>query len=127
MPTPTSAPGAVVIREFYRAYDFPIPADFMDIDAAVEQQESNDEIRGGIAAARARLATILSLEKESISTMRLRRGMSQKQLAAAIGTSQPHIARIEAGRDNVLLKTANLLATALGVTLADVNRALGYT
>lgn len=52
--------------------------------------------------------------------------MSQRQLATAIGTSQPHIARIESGRDNVLLKTANLLSQALGVPLAEVNDALGF-
>lgn len=62
----------------------------------------------------------------TLATLRMRRGWSQKQLAEAIGTSQPHIARIENGRDNVLLATANQLAKALGVTLDEINRCLGF-
>jgi transcriptional regulator with XRE-family HTH domain len=56
----------------------------------------------------------------------MRHGWSQKQLAEAIGTSQPHIARIENGRDNVLLATANQLARALQVSLEQINAALGF-
>jgi len=47
-------------------------------------------------------------------------------LAEAIGTSQPHIARIKNGRDNVMLDTANQLARALGVSLEEINTALGF-
>jgi DNA-binding XRE family transcriptional regulator len=93
---------------------------------APEEQERDPKVRAGIARARARLAEDLPIERKSIAYFRLRLGMSQKQLADAIGTSQPHIARIEAGRDNVLLKTANSLARALNTTLGEVNQALGY-
>lgn len=80
-----------------------------------------------LEAARRRIADKLPGSKITLAKLRLRRGWSQKRLAEAIGTSQPHIARIENGRDNVLLSTANELARALGVTLDEINIALGYS
>ena len=53
----------------------------------------------------------------SLARLRLERGYSQQQLAAAIGTSQPHIAKIEAGRTALMFDTATRLADALGATL----------
>lgn len=61
-----------------------------------------------------------------MAKLRRKQGWSQKKLAAAIGTSQLHIARIENGRDDVLLATANQLAKALNVSLEEISAALGY-
>lgn len=70
--------------------------------------------------ARAALATeILADAPISLAKVRLQRGFSQEQLARAIGTSQPHIARIEAGA-SLLWNTAVRLADALGVSLDDL-------
>lgn len=123
--SPTSRPANIVWLDGFRAEDIPVPDGFVDIDAAVEERERSDPaFPPRLQAARMRLAN--RLEPRSLAHLRLRCGLSQKQLADAIGTSQPHIARIESGRDNVLLKTANALAGALRVTLADINVALGY-
>jgi DNA-binding XRE family transcriptional regulator len=124
--TPATAPSNVTVCDFYRVDDFPMPDGFVDIDSAVEEQERDPGIRAGIARARMRLAEQLPFEQNSLAYLRMRSGLSQKQLAEKIGTSQPHIARIESGRDNVLLRTANLLAKALDSTLDEINRALGY-
>lgn len=110
----------------FRPSDVPIPDGFEDIDAVVEALERDPQGRAGLKAARARLGGKLQSKVPGLAALRLRRGLSQKQLADAIGTSQPHIARIEKGRDNVLLATANQLARALGVTLDEVNSALGF-
>jgi len=113
-------------REVFRPSDVPIPDGFEDIDAVVETLEREPHRRAALKGARQRLAGKLESKVGGLATLRLRRGLSQKQLADAIGTSQPHIARIEKGRDNVLLATANQLARALGVTLDEVNAALGF-
>lgn len=113
-------------REEFRATDVPVPDGFEDIDAAVEALERQPERRALLRAARRRLAQKLGPTGGGLATLRLSKGLSQKQVAEAIGTSQPHIARIENGRDNVLLATANQLARALDVTLNDINAALGF-
>ena len=56
----------------------------------------------------------------SLAKLRLSRGYSQQQLAKAIGTSQPHIAKIEAGKVELQFGTASRLADALGVKLDEL-------
>lgn len=48
---------------------------------------------------------------------RKRAGLSQSDLAARMGTKQPHIARIEGGTTLPSLETLNRLAAALGQRL----------
>jgi transcriptional regulator with XRE-family HTH domain len=73
-----------------------------------------------LVKARQKIAEVFYDEQGSVVTRaRLMRGWSQKQLADAIGTSQPHIARIESGRDTLLLTTAARLADALGQDRAE--------
>lgn len=102
-----------------------MPDGFEDVDSYVAQRESDPKNAAMLTAARQRLANKL-VQTPTLAKLRLKQGWSQKQLAAAIGTSQPHIARIENGRDNVLLATANQLAKALNVSLEEINAALGY-
>ncbi|MBB2930991.1 helix-turn-helix domain-containing protein [Paraburkholderia silvatlantica] len=54
---------------------------------------------------------------DSIAAARLRAGLSQAKLAEAIGTSQSHIAKIEAGKVQIQFATAAQLADALKITL----------
>jgi transcriptional regulator with XRE-family HTH domain len=56
----------------------------------------------------------------NVMTLRSERGMTQAQLAAAIGVSQPRIARIERGDANPRLVTLAKLAHALDVTLSEL-------
>ncbi|WP_162878183.1 helix-turn-helix transcriptional regulator [Trinickia diaoshuihuensis] len=60
---------------------------------------------------------------DSIAAARLRAGLSQAKLGEAIGTSQSHIAKIEAGKVQIQFSTAMQLADALNITL-DSLRAL---
>ncbi|WP_223991252.1 helix-turn-helix domain-containing protein [Cupriavidus pampae] len=65
---------------------------------------------------------------DSVSKLRLARGLSQQQLAAAMETSQSHIAKIEAGQVRLYFETAKRLARALNVGLDQIEPLLpGYT
>ena len=56
--------------------------------------------------------------EQKLAALRTRRGMTQKQLATRLGVSQPHIAKLEAGRaKNIELHTLCRWATALGAKL----------
>jgi DNA-binding Xre family transcriptional regulator len=56
--------------------------------------------------------------EQKLATLRTRRGMTQAQLAERLGVSQPHIAKLEAGRArNIELHTLCRWATALGAKL----------
>jgi DNA-binding XRE family transcriptional regulator len=68
--------------------------------------------------------TVLAGKSVSLRTLRLRKGMSQAQLAAAIGTQQPHVVRIERGQADPQLDTCRRLARALGVDLNTLDQAL---
>lgn len=64
-----------------------------------------------------------SLEKllsADLTRIRTSAGMTHRDLAAATGISQEHIARIESKGKNVTLKTIESFATALGVDPLDL-------
>ena len=125
-PAAISAPAVIAWADFYRADDVAIPEGFVDIDEAVESLEKDPTVKSGMESARTRIAEQIPIHDRGLAYLRLRRGWSQKRLADAIGTSQSHIARIEAGRSNVFLDTANQLARALGTTIVEINNALGF-
>ncbi|MDP1697907.1 MAG: helix-turn-helix transcriptional regulator [Xanthomonadaceae bacterium] len=60
----------------------------------------------------------------TLRTLRLRKGLSQQQLANAIGTSQPHIARIEGGADNLNIDTCRRIGRVLEVDMNSLDHAL---
>ena len=56
--------------------------------------------------------------EQKLAALRTQRGMTQAQLAARLGVSQPHIAKLEAGRaKNIELHTLCRWAIALGAKL----------
>jgi DNA-binding Xre family transcriptional regulator len=56
--------------------------------------------------------------EQKLAALRAQRGMTQAQLAERLGVSQPHIAKLEAGRaKNIELNTLCRWATALGAKL----------
>lgn len=57
------------------------------------------------------------LVPDSLAKLRLRRGMSQTQLAQILKTSQSHIAKIESGTVKLYWQTATKLADALDISL----------
>ena len=56
--------------------------------------------------------------EQELAALRARRGLTQQQLAARMGISQPAIAKLESGRvKNLELRTLSRWATALGANL----------
>jgi DNA-binding XRE family transcriptional regulator len=64
---------------------------------------------------------------KTLASVRLSRGYSQQQVAAAIGTSQPAIAKLEAGSVNIFWDTGKRLAQALGLSLPELDAVLTAT
>jgi DNA-binding XRE family transcriptional regulator len=54
----------------------------------------------------------------NVLRLRVQRGMTQKQLAAALGVKQPRIAQIEGAEANLGLETLDGLARVFGVDTA---------
>lgn len=57
---------------------------------------------------------------ETLRTLRARRGMTRRALAAQSRVSERYIAQMEAGTGNASLLVARALATALGVSLTEL-------
>ena len=62
--------------------------------------------------------------KPSVRALRLKAGMSQAELAAKMKTSQPQVARMESGKQDIQFSTMKSLATALGVDVHVILDAL---
>ncbi len=87
-----------------------------DFDALMAELESDPSSAGELTAASAWVAdTFYAKEGETIRTARLRKGLSQIQLAALLCTSQPQVAKIESGKVDLQHSTLTKLAAALGV------------
>ena len=71
----------------------------------------------GLAREVDELVNEMKLEQELVA-LREKRGLSQRELAARIGTTQPYVAKLESGRiKNLGLRTLAKYATALDATL----------
>lgn len=96
-----------------------------EFDAFMADLEKDPAHAAGFAEARTWVADSFYAEDGvTIRTIRLRAGLTQKQLAIAIGTSQPQIAKIESGRLDPALSTCKRLSHALGVSLDVISDAM---
>ena len=57
---------------------------------------------------------------ERVRELRVKKGLSQFDLASHCNYEKSTISRIENGRTNITLKTAFILSTALEVTISDL-------
>lgn len=101
-----------------------VPEGFRDVGDIVAEAEQNDQDRSALAEARRILAERFYSSENSIRTLRLKAGLSQKALGERMGTSQSHIARIESNGSSVEIRTAASLARALDIDLCAVVSAL---
>lgn len=103
----------------------PVPSGYTTIDEVIAEFERDPAAREELKRGRQWVAeTVLAGQPQSLRVLRLRKGMSQAQLAEAIGTQQPHIARIERGQADVRLETCRRIAQVLGVDLNTLDQAL---
>ena len=89
-----------------------------ELDALIGELESNPEVRNQAAA----LDAAQHRRRQLFRELRERRNarMSQVELAERVGTSQPAVARIEAGLADPKLSTLDRFAAALGYELRHV-------
>ena len=122
----TSA-GSNVIAVTVAQFDPPQRDDWRDIGDFVERWERDPRKAAALARARQELAHELMPQAGSLAELRLRKGLSQAQLAARLDMAQPNISRLEAGATDPLLSTITRLATALDTPVESVIAALNRT
>jgi DNA-binding XRE family transcriptional regulator len=94
-------------------------------DDFMGQLEADPAHAAGFAEARAWVAeTLYGSEPDTIKSLRLKSGLTQVKLAAAMDTSQAQIAKIESGRHDPSMSTCRKLGKVLGVSLDVIGAAL---
>jgi DNA-binding XRE family transcriptional regulator len=93
------------------------------ISELIAERQNDPRKAAALMRARKKIAGIITSEGVSIASLRLAKGMSQQQLADAMGVKQPYIARIERGED-VKISTIVSLAKALGESTESVFKAM---
>ncbi len=91
----------------------------------LREREQNDvSFKARMIEARKLLADEIEdvLPEDSLTTRRLKKGLSQQGLANILGTSQSHVAKIEAGKVDIYFDTATKIADALQITLDDLRK-----
>lgn len=97
----------------------PLPEGFVDIDDLVAEQEKDPVARQAIAEGRQAVADeYYAGETRPLAWYRLKKGWSQKDLAARLSTSQSYIARLEAGAIDPQVSTLQRLAVVFEVPAA---------
>lgn len=125
VPAVTTRPAQVIPFISPSPAEEPIPPGYTTIDKIVAKFERDPAAKEELRRGRQWVAeTVLAGQPQSLRVLRLRKGMSQAQLAEAIGTQQPHIARIERGQADVRLETCRRIAQVLGVDLNTLDQAL---
>lgn len=126
-PAATTVPPRAKVIEFpgKEPPEAPVPPGYTTIDELIAEFERDPEAKEELRRGRKWLArTVYRDQPKSLRVLRLLKGMSQAQLAEAIGTQQPHIARIENGQADVRLETCRRIAKVLGVDLNTLDQAL---
>jgi hypothetical protein len=97
-------------------------SDELDLDAYISEEDSVTQ--RAVAEQGAWVADTFYPGDETLATLRLRSGLSQKEFAALCGIRQPHISRYESGKHEPGLIQADRMARVLGVTLERLAQAV---
>lgn len=124
--TATSSTRAPVF--FFEAYTQPqtaTPAKHTSISQLAAEWEQDAEGSAALEEGRQWVAdSFYGEDGDTVRTLRLRKGWSQARLAEVLATSQPHVARIERGTENLTIETCRKLSRALGIDLNTLDQAL---
>ena len=90
---------------------------FSAFDALVAEMESSPESAAQLSEGRRWVGSTFYSDKVTLASLRLAKGLSQKQFGHLAGLAQSHVSRYESGRHEPSISTAQKMATALGVTL----------
>lgn len=111
----TGSLAPVVYREFSPPGPIPL-TNTVGLNSLLAEFESDEEMASMLARSRKDLAASLyEDEPNTLSACRLAAGLSQLQLAKLVGTSQPHIARIEGGTTDPGTDLVARIAKALNI------------
>lgn len=115
----------VHIFEDYTASAPQTPAKHTEISDLIAQWEKDDRKRAALEDARRWIADAFYEEDgDTVRTLRLRKGWSQTRLAEELATSQPHVARIERGTENLAITTCRKLCDALEIDMNTLDLVL---
>ena len=114
--SPSARPTALVIEcEFNVARPIPLP-NTRSLDAVLAEFSAIPDVADRFPDARRQLAGAwYGGPEDTLSSIRLREGLSQQELAGMAATSQSHIARIELGKNDPTTEVVSRIAAALGV------------
>lgn len=118
----TTSDGTVVVIEATVVHP-PQPTGFRSIEDRLAEMERNPKRAEALDKARRRLAKTLQPDAP-LAALRMSRGLSQRELAGRLGTSQSRLSRIEAGLDDPRLSTVRKLADALAVDVNAIDEAI---
>jgi DNA-binding transcriptional regulator YiaG len=108
----------------------PIPAGYTEIGEVVQKSEANPRRAEALARARKRLASQFeeTEQKITLSSLRLRSGLSQAQVADLLGNSQSSYSMIESGkRSDIFHSTFERLVEIFGVSRDQLAEAFKNT
>lgn len=95
---------------------------------SIEELESRLKKYAGfteeMATARNWVSETIYPNQLTLRSLRLSQGLTQTMLARAIGTSQPHLARMENGQGDIMRETMRRLCSALNVDMNTLDKAL---
>lgn len=120
---PSSAVCDVLYAEFGVPGSRPLPGG-TPVSDYLKHLEADTRSAAELAAARRRLAQLIGVEPQSLRGLRLAAGLSQTILAERAGSTQPYIARIEAGSADPSTDMLARIANALGVDAVNVFAAI---
>lgn len=104
--------------------DEPLPDGFVSLDSVIDEFERDEVGQAAMVEARQSVGGALYQDQPPrLATYRLAKGWSQKRLAAAIGTSQSHVGRLETGRLDPQISTVRRLCAVLGISIDEFDRA----
>ena len=96
----------------------------IDIDDILSEFDDNQEVQEALERASKWMAEQYYSEESSIKALRLRKGMSQQQLAEAIGSKQSYVSRVEKGCEDLRASSIKKLAEALDVEPSIILKSL---
>ncbi len=122
--SPSTSIGNIIFGEFSAQRPIPLP-NTASLESLMEESEADPIKAKYLSEARKKLSDALYEEEpKTLSVLRLAAGFSQVQLAKLVGTSQPHIARIEQGKNDPGTDMIARIAKALDLNDIDVFKAI---
>lgn len=118
--SPSTPKGNVTFAEFVVQRPIPLP-NTVSLESLIQKSEEDPIKSKYLSDARKELSnTLYDKEPKTLSVLRLAAGLSQVQLARLVGTSQPHLVRIEQGKNDPGTDMVARIAKALDLNDVDV-------